>query len=123
MVGSLRTGDNPIYWDAYSNCVLVFTITVGVWLASTILARYEVSSNEAAALNTRDNKDDGSPYDWTDVDKDGFASDLRQLVIDHFSKLAKENGTISSAIICARKVDFPTRNPNPRMAIDRQLLA
>ena len=46
-------------------------------------------------MNTRDNKDDGSPYDWTDVDKDGFASDLRQLVIDHFSKLAKENGTIS----------------------------
>jgi hypothetical protein len=60
-----------------------------------ILARYEDAPNEAAVLNTRDNTDDGSPYDWTDIDKDGFASDLRRLVIDHFSNLAKERGTIS----------------------------
>lgn len=62
-----------------------------------ILARYEVSPKESAALSTLDKHDDGSPFDWTDIDKDdpSFASDLRQLINDHFSKRAKANGATS----------------------------
>ena len=60
-----------------------------------VLTRYEVSPKEAAVLNTLDNQDDDSPFDWTDIDNDGFASDLHQLVVDHFSEFAKHNETIS----------------------------
>ena len=58
-----------------------------------ILAKYEVSPDEAATLSTLDERDDGSPYDWSGINEDGFASDLRELVVDYFSGLAKERGT------------------------------
>lgn len=57
-----------------------------------ILVKYEVPANEATALRTQDRRDDGSPYDWSGIDKDGFAIELRGLVVGYFSSLAKERG-------------------------------
>mmetsp|Transcript_1123 Transcript_1123/g.2352 ORF Transcript_1123/g.2352 Transcript_1123/m.2352 type:complete len:519 (-) Transcript_1123:69-1625(-) len=59
-----------------------------------ILAKYEVSPDEATTLSTLlgGKRNDDSPYDWSDIETDGFASDLRELVVDHFESLAKDRG-------------------------------
>ena len=58
-----------------------------------ILAKYEVSLEESTTLITLDDHEDESPYDWSDIDKDGFASEIRGLVFDYFSSLATKRGT------------------------------
>ena len=57
------------------------------------LAKYEVSQEEAATLNTLDKRDDGSPYDWGGIDEDGFASDLRELVVGYFTSAEATKAT------------------------------
>ena len=57
-----------------------------------ILAKYEVPPDEAATLSTLDKRDNGQPYDWSGIDKDGFAIELRELVVDYFTTLANERG-------------------------------
>mmetsp|Transcript_14355 Transcript_14355/g.30141 ORF Transcript_14355/g.30141 Transcript_14355/m.30141 type:complete len:500 (+) Transcript_14355:68-1567(+) len=57
-----------------------------------ILSKYELPLKEAAELKTHDQRDDGSPYIWKNIDHDGFSSELRTLVNEYFSKLAKEKG-------------------------------
>ena len=58
-----------------------------------ILAKYEVSLEESTTLITLDDHEDESPYDWSDIDKDGFASEIRGLVVDYFPSLAMKRGT------------------------------
>ncbi|KAL7540477.1 hypothetical protein ACHAWF_006685 [Thalassiosira exigua] len=63
-----------------------------------ILAKYEVPLEASTRLSTQNVRDDGSPYDWSGIDEDGFASDLRELVRDHFSSIARKRGvSIASA--------------------------
>ena len=61
-----------------------------------ILARYEVPGDERDAASRgcalMDPTDDGSAYDWGGTDDDGFASDLRRLVRDHFARVAERRG-------------------------------
>jgi len=58
-----------------------------------ILAKYEVSPDESKTLTTPDDKYDGQPYDWSGIEQDGFSSEIRTLVVDYFTALAKKNGT------------------------------
>ena len=58
-----------------------------------LLSKFEVSQEEAATLSTLDKRDDGSPYDWNGIDEDGFASDLRELVVDYFSSVEATKAT------------------------------
>ncbi|KAL7524845.1 hypothetical protein ACHAXR_001895, partial [Thalassiosira sp. AJA248-18] len=58
-----------------------------------ILSKCEVSADDAKALNTLDPRDSGSEFNWDEIDKDGFANDLRALVVDYFTSLAAQRGT------------------------------
>ncbi len=59
-----------------------------------ILSKYEVPSTEDSVsfIATLDELNGECPYDWKDIENDDFVSDLRALVIEHFSPLAKERG-------------------------------
>ena len=63
-----------------------------------ILSKYEIPKDQEVKMGCKlmDERDDGSPYDWKDIDKDGFASELRVLVHDYFSNIAKKNGVSSN---------------------------
>ena len=61
-----------------------------------ILAKYEVPpevSTTLSILDDRDENDNQSPYDWSGIDKGGFACEIRGLLVDYFSSLAKHRGT------------------------------
>ena len=53
MVDSLQTGEGPLYWDACGHFVLVFAVTIGVWLASTVSLQYPCISSSSTCQLTR----------------------------------------------------------------------
>ena len=62
------------------------------------LAKYEASPAEAGSRRSLDDRDgDKAPYDWHGIDQDAFATDLRRLVVAHFSPLAKQRGVSITA--------------------------
>ena len=58
-----------------------------------ILSKYEIPKDQEVEIGCKlmDERDDGY-YNWKGIDKDEFVSDLKTLVVDYFSNIAKKRG-------------------------------
>lgn len=57
-----------------------------------VLNKYKVPEAEAANLRTFDPRDDGAHFVWKDYEKDPFVTEVKQMVVDHFTPIAKARG-------------------------------
>jgi delta11-fatty-acid desaturase len=62
-----------------------------------ILSKYEVPKSKETAYGCHllDERDDGLAYEWNGIDNDVFVSDLKELIIEYFSSIAKNNGSLN----------------------------
>ncbi|GMH52954.1 hypothetical protein TrLO_g10253 [Triparma laevis f. longispina] len=57
-----------------------------------VLNKYKVEESVAKTLKTIDERDDGAHYVWDKYEEDPFTLDIKKMIVDHFTPIAKARG-------------------------------